>query len=120
LCSNSDRYRVLSFVTALAGKDIRQTVLLRSYETNLDRINCKVSEAAQATSAALFYFKGAKVTIDGRKQEFIDAGIKVNNPALVVHQEAEKLFGTNMQVEIFLSLGTGEKVTASVACGSTA
>jgi hypothetical protein len=63
---------------------------------------CKIWEAARATSAAPFYFPTA--VIQGEK--FWDGGLANNNPAKEVLTESQSLF-PRAAINCFISLGTG-------------
>ena len=78
-------------------------VLFRTYQSREIHSNCKIWEAARATSAAPTFFKHIEV---GRKQPFIDGGLGRNNPSRLVLDEAKRLFGTR-QIGLLLSVGTG-------------
>ncbi|KDR66070.1 hypothetical protein GALMADRAFT_28572, partial [Galerina marginata CBS 339.88] len=56
-------------------------VLFRTYESHKPHSNCKIWEAARATSAAPTFFKRIEI---GRDQPFIDGGLGRNNPSRVV------------------------------------
>jgi len=81
-------------------------VLFRTYESRQTPLNCKIWEAARATSAAPTFFKPIKL---GRTQNqpFIDGGLGRNNPSQLVLEEAEALFG-DRQLCCFVSIGTGQ------------
>ncbi|KAL8992272.1 MAG: hypothetical protein Q9169_007232, partial [Polycauliona sp. 2 TL-2023] len=56
--------------------------------------NCKIWEAARATTAAPTFFK--RITIadsDGGKEDFLDGGVRWNNPTPLVLDEAISIFG---------------------------
>ncbi|KDR66101.1 hypothetical protein GALMADRAFT_259793 [Galerina marginata CBS 339.88] len=84
-------------------------VLFRTYESHKTHSNCKIWEAARATSAAPTFFKRIEI---GRGQPFIDGGLGRNNPSQVVLEEARDIFG-GRQIGCLLSIGTGKaEVTA--------
>ncbi|KDR66798.1 hypothetical protein GALMADRAFT_29105, partial [Galerina marginata CBS 339.88] len=56
-------------------------VLFRTYKSHKVHSNCKIWEAARATSAAPTFFKRIEI---GRNQPFIDGGLGRNNPSQVV------------------------------------
>ena len=79
-------------------------VLFRTYESHETHSDCKIWEAARATSAAPTFFKRIEI---GQKQPFIDGGIGRNNPSQVVLDEAKALFGAR-QIGCLVSIGTGQ------------
>ena len=79
-------------------------MLFRTYQSRETHINCKIWEAARATSAAPTFFK--RITI-GRDQPFIDGGLGRNNPSQVVLEEASALFGAR-RIGCLVSIGTGQ------------
>ena len=80
-------------------------MLLRTYQSHETHSNCKIWEAARATSAAPTIFKRI---IIGREQPFIDGGLGRNNPSQVVLDEAKALFGARRQIGCLVSIGTGQ------------
>ena len=80
-----------------------EAIRLRSYShPEAEYPNCKIWEAARATSAAPFYFPMAKIEGD----DFIDGGLVYNNPAMQVWVEAKDIFG-EQPLNSVISLGTG-------------
>jgi predicted acylesterase/phospholipase RssA len=79
-------------------------VLFRTYESHEMHSNCKIWEAARATSAAPTFFKRIEI---GRNQPFIDGGLGCNNPSQVVLDEAKAIFGAR-QIGCLVSIGTGQ------------
>ncbi len=78
-------------------------VLFRTYKSHETHSNCKIWEAARATSAAPTFFKRIEI---GR-QPFIDGGLGHNNPSHVVLDEAFAQFGAR-QIGCLVSVGTGQ------------
>ena len=85
-------------------------VLFRTYESHEPHSNCKIWEAARATSAAPAFFKHIEI---GRAQPYIDGGLGRNNPSRVVLDEAKALFGA-CHIGCLVSIGTGQAETISV------
>jgi len=79
-------------------------VLFRTYQSDQTQLQCKIWEAARATSAAPTFFKRIEI---GNKQPFIDGGLGCNNPSRVVLAEAEAFFGAR-QIGCLVSIGTGK------------
>ena len=84
--------------------------LFRTYQSRSPHSNCKIWEAARATSATPTFFKQIEI---GRKQPFIDGGLGCNNPSQVVLDEAKALFGTR-QIGCLVSIGTGHAEVISI------
>src|SRR6266568_3989190 len=78
-------------------------VLLRTYQSHQTHLDCKIWEAARATSAAPTFFKRIEI---GNKQ-LVDGGLGCNNPSRVVLDEAEAAFGGH-QIGCLVSIGTGQ------------
>ena len=78
--------------------------------------NCKIWEAARATTAAPTFFKRIAIGEPGYvKEDFIDAGIKCNNPVVQVMEEARIVFGETRLVGCILSIGTGHPGTIGLS-----
>jgi hypothetical protein len=80
-------------------------VLFRTYQSHEPHSNCKIWEAARATSAAPTFFEQIEI---GRKQPFIDGGLGCNNPSQLVLNEAKALFGAARHIGCLVSIGTGQ------------
>jgi len=85
-------------------------ILFRSYECHETHPECKIWEAARATSAAPTFFKRIEI---GRAQPFIDGGMGRNNPSWVVLDEANSLFGAR-PIGCLVSIGTGQVEAVSI------
>ena len=96
----------ISFVCAKNAHNVNANipVLFRTYLSCETHSNCKIWEAARATSAAPTFFKRIEI---GREQPFIDGGLGCNNPSQLVLNEAKALFGTR-QIGCLVSIGTGQ------------
>src|SRR6188768_3312779 len=90
--------------------DANIPVLFRTYESCEPHSNCKIWEAARATSAVPTFFKRIEI---GRAQPFIDGGLGRNNPTRVVLDEAKALFGTR-HIGCLVSIGTGQVETIGI------
>ena len=90
--------------------DANIPVLFRSYEAHETHSNCKIWEAARATSAVPTFFKHIKI---GRAQPYIDGGLGRNNPSRVMLNEAKALFGARY-IGCLVSIGTGHTETISI------
>ncbi|KAH7334124.1 acyl transferase/acyl hydrolase/lysophospholipase [Rhizoctonia solani] len=66
-------------------------------------LDCKIWEAARATSAAPAYFERIKVG----GFEYVDGGLQANNPVIQTLSESMVAFGEPRPVGCLISLGTG-------------
>ena len=67
-------------------------------------MDCKIWEAARATSAMPALFKSIEI---GREQHFVNGGVGCHNPSHMMDCEAEALFGPR-QIGCFVSIGAGQ------------
>lgn len=82
--------------------------LFRTYKSHETHLDCKIWQAARATSAAPTFFKRIEI---GRGQPFVDGGLGVNNPSQVVLHEAEILFkGRTIGCLVSIGAGRGEVI----------
>jgi len=100
----------LSFVCAKNAHNTNIPIVFRTYESHETHPECKIWEAARATSAAPTFFKRIEI---GRAQPFIDGGLGRNNPSWVVLDEAKALFGAR-HIGCLVSIGTGQVETIGV------
>jgi hypothetical protein len=105
-------WRFISFVCTKNTHNINANipVLFRTYQSHETHSNCKIWEAAWATSAAPTFFKRIEI---GQQQPFVDGGLGCNNPSQVVLDEAKALFGT-CQIGCLVSIGTGQAKVISI------
>jgi predicted acylesterase/phospholipase RssA len=86
----------------------------RSYRVRKHRtFNCKVWEAARATSATPTFFKRIEIGEPGTSKPYIDGGLGCNNPISQVLEEAELVFSTR-KVACVISVGTGKAETIAI------
>ncbi|THU96161.1 FabD/lysophospholipase-like protein [Dendrothele bispora CBS 962.96] len=119
MCGDTTREneRGKAFVCAVPASNMRFPRLFRTYKLsgNSDP-NCKIWQAARATTAAPTFFKRISIPgVGGIEETFIDAGIRCNNPAEQVREEAKRLFGENRTVGVFVSIGTGHPGTIGLS-----
>ena len=97
------------FVCAVPALNMDHPRLFRSYPVRENAsMNCKIWEAARATTAAPTFFKRMKICDEGGAQEdFLDGGLGFNNPSKQVLDEALAIFGTDSKLGCLISLGTG-------------
>ncbi|THU84996.1 hypothetical protein K435DRAFT_764610 [Dendrothele bispora CBS 962.96] len=106
-----------AFVCAVPATNMRFPRIFRTYKLlgNSD-LNCKIWQAARATTAAPTFFKRISVPgVGGIEETFIDAGIRCNNPAREVREEAKRLFGQSRTVGLLVSIGTGHPGTIGLS-----
>ncbi len=70
--------------------------------------NCRIWEAARATSAAPTFFKRIEIGPSGSGIEYVDAGLGCNNPIKQVIEEAVRVFGEDSEVACIVSIGAGQ------------
>ncbi|EIM91647.1 FabD/lysophospholipase-like protein, partial [Stereum hirsutum FP-91666 SS1] len=101
--------RTFVCVTAPVALGSPTPTLFRTYEPRHERfINCKIWEAARATSAAPTFFKPIEIDNGfGILSRYTDGGIGHNNPAGVVLHEASSIF-PERKIACMISIGTGK------------
>jgi len=106
-----------TFVCAVPANNMAYPRRFRTYSVRANAsANCKIWEAARATTAAPVFFKRIDIGEEGQaKEQFIDGGLKCNNPANQVLEEARKIFGDDRLVRSLISLGTGHRGTIGLA-----
>lgn len=106
-----------AFVCAVPANNMAYPRRFRTYPVRtLASANCRIWEAARATSAAPTFFKRIAIGEEGQaKEEFIDGGLGCNNPAIQVLEEARNIFGNNRLVRCLVSIGTGHPGTIGLA-----
>ena len=104
--------KFISFVCAMNAHNMSANIpmLFRTYQSHETHSDCKIWEAARATSAAPTFFKRIEI---GRGQPFIDGGLGRNNPSRVLLDEAKGLFRTR-QIGCLVSIGTGQAEIISI------
>ena len=108
----SDLNLFLSFVCAMNAHNMNANIptLFRTYESRETHSECKIWEAARATSAAPSLFEHIEI---GRAQPYIDGGLGRNNPSRIVLDEAKVLFGAR-HIGCLVSIGTGHAETITI------
>jgi hypothetical protein len=92
-----------------------RTFIVRNYATP----NCKIWEAARATTAAPTFFKRIAIGEPGQiKEQFLDAAVGCNNPTQEVLDESRLVFGDDRPLGVLISLGTGQKSNPSLTSSS--
>ncbi|KDR74883.1 hypothetical protein GALMADRAFT_249794 [Galerina marginata CBS 339.88] len=101
-----------TFVCALNAHNMDGNIpqLFRTYQSRQVPFDCKIWEAARATSAMPTLFEHIEI---GRQQPFIDGGLGRNNPSWVVLYEAKDLF-KDRQIGCLVSIGTGKPEVISI------
>lgn len=105
-----------SFVCAMPSLNMAHPRRFRTYKVRKNAsVNCEIWEAARATTAAPTFFKSISIGEPGQaKEEFIDAGIRCNNPVKEVMEEAILVFTDERRVGCIVSIGTGHPSTISL------
>ncbi|KAK0489783.1 FabD/lysophospholipase-like protein [Armillaria luteobubalina] len=98
-----------AFVCSMTGINLRSPQRFRTYQGLPNQgPDCKIWEAARATTAAPTFFKAIKITGPGGfGPDYVDAGLGFNNPTKEVRDEAKELFGPNRRIGVLVSIGTG-------------
>ena len=106
-----------AFVCAVPANSMAYPRRFRTYPVRtLASANCRIWEAARATTAAPTFFKRIAIGEEGQaKEEFIDGGLGCNNPANQVLEEARNIFGNDRLVHCLVSIGTGHPGTIGLA-----
>jgi hypothetical protein len=106
-----------AFVCAVPANNMAYPRRFRTYPVRaLASANCRIWEAARATTAAPTFFKRIAIgEEDQAKEEFIDSGLGCNNPANQVLEEARNIFGNDGLVRCLVSIGTGYPGTIGLA-----
>ncbi len=114
---NTDRFCASRFVCAMPANSIKYARRFRTYTArNHATPNCKIWEAARATTAAPTFFKRIAIGEPGHiKEQFLDAGVGFNNPTQEVLEESRLVFGDDRPLGVLISLGSGQKLTPSLA-----
>ncbi|KAK3336561.1 acyl transferase/acyl hydrolase/lysophospholipase [Cercophora scortea] len=80
----------------------------RDYDKDWDK-DCKIWEAARATTAAPGFFKPVAIVSGSVTEKFLDAAMGYNNPIGEVLDEAGKIIDSSCKIGCVLSLGTGTR-----------
>ena len=109
LDESTDMRRAKAFVCAMPAKNMAHPRCFRTYQVRENPSpNCFIWEASRATTAAPIIFKRISIAEKGRaKEEFIDGGIRCNNPVNQVIEEAQRLFGDDSTMRCLINIGTG-------------
>ncbi|KAG6805792.1 hypothetical protein H0H92_013990, partial [Tricholoma furcatifolium] len=100
-----------TFVCAMPALNASHARLFRSYTVKQNSgYNAEIWEAVRATSAAPMFFKRIFVGSEPQ-EEFIDGGLRVNNPVSEVLQEAKTIWGDNYPIKCIINIGTGHSET---------
>ncbi|EAA35443.1 hypothetical protein GE21DRAFT_2556 [Neurospora crassa] len=99
-----------AFVCAVTSAKIGPPRRFRSYSSK-DRkySNCKIWEAARATSAAPTFFAPMTISHNNVPEEFLDGALGYNNPITEVLNEAGTSLDPTLKLGCILSLGCGTK-----------
>ena len=106
-----------TFVCTVPATNMAHPRLFRSYTVRENASsNCKIWEAARATTAAPTFFKRMTIVDDGgAREDFLDGGLCFNNPAQLVLNEAFTCFGAASKLGCLISIGTGHPGTIGLS-----
>ncbi|KIJ49299.1 hypothetical protein M422DRAFT_246386, partial [Sphaerobolus stellatus SS14] len=106
---NDDEHLGKTFVCVLPLHNPRFVQRLRTYTVVQNSTpNCKIWEAARATTALPWLFEAIDIpVIAGISEPFIGGEIRCSNPTMEVVHEAIGLFGSECHVQLLLSIGSG-------------
>lgn len=77
--------------------------------------NCEIWKAVRATSAAPTFFAHISIGPPEQAEErFIDGGLRCNNPAQEMLDEARLVFGNRRRLGCLVSIGTGHPGTMAI------
>lgn len=110
---NAGQRKGKAFVCTIDEAELGSLHRLRTYDTG-DRPDegpkdCKVWEAARATTAAPGYFKPMSIESDSEKKKYLDAGLGFNNPVEELLDEACSVFHRERTLGALVSLGAGTR-----------
>ena len=108
---------IKTFVCTVPAANIAYLRLFRSYTVRENASsNYKIWEAARATTAAPTFFKRITVVDDGgAREDFLDGGLRFNNPAQLALGEAFTVFGGASKLGCLVSIGTGHPGTIGLS-----
>ena len=117
LRENGEAKFAKTFVCAVPAANMAHPRLFRSYVVRENAsTNCKIWEAARATTAAPTFFKRMTIVDDGGAQEdFLDGGLLLNNPVQLALGEALTVFGGASKLGCLISIGTGHPGTIGLS-----
>jgi hypothetical protein len=110
MCAPTNKPSCRTFVVAKKAQAVDLVpTLFRSYDTeDYGASECKIWEAARATSAAPTFFKQMTIEIDKLKQTYGDGGLGYNNPSQLALVEAKSLWPSSKSL-CLVSIGTGRQ-----------
>ncbi|KAF8594149.1 FabD/lysophospholipase-like protein [Ceratobasidium sp. AG-I] len=103
-----------TFVCSMTADNLSQPTHFRSYDVSANATpDCKIWEAARATSAAPYFFKPMLIKENGIPMTYVDGGLRCNNPTRRLIKEMRTL-GLSGHPVCFLSIGTGQGRTINI------
>jgi hypothetical protein len=101
---------ITRFCGATPALNVQRPTLFRTYGVHKNNnFNCKIWEAARATSAAPLFFKRIAIGEAGLQEEHVDAALRCNNRVNQVVEESGLVFGKERSIDCVVSIGTGQK-----------
>jgi predicted acylesterase/phospholipase RssA len=115
----TDVKRGKAFVCAVEASNQAAAQRFRAYECGDGDVewlkDCKIWEAARATTAAPVYFKDITLRRGEFEKRYVDAAIGYNNPTEVLLDEAARVFYRTRKLGAVVSLGTGTRSRSLVS-----
>ncbi|KAJ7438756.1 hypothetical protein FB451DRAFT_1378126 [Mycena latifolia] len=105
-----------TFVCAMHESNLNAGIpeLFRSYDTPEEpALDCRIWEAARATSATPGLFKPMQIGRGGVRPKYIGGGVWNNNPTSLVVAEAQKMY-PSQPVVLVVSIGSGHPDTIQI------
>lgn len=95
---------------ATPALNAQRPTLFRTYDVHKNNnFNCKIWEAARATSAAPLFFKRIAIGGVGLQEEYVEGALGCNNPVNQVIEESGLIYGQERTIDCVVSIGTGQK-----------
>ncbi|MCJ1392597.1 hypothetical protein MMC18_005467 [Xylographa bjoerkii] len=108
LVPEGDQNMGKTFVCAMPALNMAFPRLFRSYRVrNNSSANCEIWEAARATTAVPTFFERVYIGEGQLQEEFINGGLRCNNPTQEVLEEAKEVLGKERAIGCVVSIGTG-------------
>jgi hypothetical protein len=99
-----------AFVCAMPARNLAHPQRIRTYVARANAgPDCLIWEAARATTAAPTLFKRIAIAAEPGHppQEYVDGGVRCNNPVREIMEEARAVFGGDATLGCLVSVGAG-------------
>jgi hypothetical protein len=107
-----------AFVCAMPARNMAHPQRIRTYRVRENAgPDCLIWQAARATTAAPTFFKPVAIAAapGHAPQQFVDGGLRCNNPVREVMDEARAVFGGAARLGCLVSIGTGHAAVIGLA-----